>query len=231
VRQTLKLVAVLVLSIGWSCYADDATARSKQTIVAKQYVAALRANDFSRAMALYHPKMRACMNDQSQAFLKNVFDQHARRQPKSEPRKLDFKALDANADPLEMAFLSPENFSYPVKPTYSVEVEFPPEGTKLYSEVLALAPEGGEWYVVLPCPTEAGLKFIEQQEKRRAEQQENAAKLAAEIQDPLRSQLQDLLGKQQRIAAIKAYQQAKGADLTTAVGVIDALEEQQKKQN
>lgn len=171
------------------------------------------------------------MNDRNRAFFKDVFEQHARRQPKSEPRKIALTALDPKTDPLQLAFLSPENFSYPAKPTYSVEIEFPPEGTRLYSEMLALAPDGSAWYVVLPCPTEAGLKFIEQQEKKRAEQRANAAKLASEIQDPLRSQLQDLLGKEQRISAIKAYQQTKGVDLTTAAQVIDAFEAQQKKQN
>jgi predicted secreted protein len=225
--RSLRLVAVLVLST--ACYAEDAAVRARQLKTANQYVAALRADDFSRAMALFHPKMRACMNDQNRAFFHNVFEQHARRQPKSEPRKVTVKALDPKVDPLEMAFLSPENFSYPAKPTYSVEIEFPPEGTKLYSEVLALAPEGDGWYVILPCPTEAGLKVIERQEKKRAEQEANAAKLASEIQDPLRSQLQDLLSKQQRIAAIKAYQQSKGVDMSTAVQVMDAFEAQQKK--
>lgn len=224
-----RVVAVLALTV--CCYAEDSAVRTGQTKVVNQYVAALRADDYSKATTLFHPKLRECMNEQNAAFFRNVFEQHARRQPKSEPRKMTWKALDPKADPLEMAFLSPENFTYPVKPTYSVEVEFPPEGTKLYSEVLALAADRGDWFVVLPCPTDAGLKFMEQQEKKRAEQQANAAKLASEIQDPLRSQLQDLLGKQQRIAAIKAYQQAKGVDMTTAVEVVDAFATQKKKQN
>lgn len=227
--RTLQVIAVLAFAI--CCYGQNSAIRASQSKTVNDYVAALRADEYSEALALFHPKLRACINDQNAAFFKDVFEQHARRQPKSEPRKMTFKALDANADPLAMAFLSPENFTYPVKPTYSVEVEFPPQGTKLYSEVLALAPEGGEWYVVLPCPTEAGLKVIEQQAKKRAEQQANTVKLASEIEDPLRSQLLDLLGKEQRIAAIKAYQEAKGGDLSTAVVVIDAFEAQQKKQN
>jgi len=58
-----------------------------------------------------------------------------------------------------------------------------------------------------------------------AEQKKKAAQLLADLKDPLRSELTDLLRRQQKMDAVKKYQQAAGLDLTTAVAVINALQQ------
>ena len=66
---------------------------------------------------------------------------------------------------------------------------------------------------------------MRQQLVEAAEQKKRAAQLLADLKDPLRSELTDLLRREQKIDAIKKYQQAAGVDLTTAVGVINALQQ------
>jgi ribosomal protein L7/L12 len=56
------------------------------------------------------------------------------------------------------------------------------------------------------------------------DQKEQAQVLVSQLKDPLKSQLLALLKQGQKIGAIKQYQSSTGADLTTAVQVIDALQ-------
>jgi hypothetical protein len=69
------------------------------------------------------------------------------------------------------------------------------------------------------------MAFFREELVKGAEQKKRAAELLADLKDPLRSELNDLLRQQQKIDAIHKYQAAAGVDLTTAVGVINALQE------
>jgi hypothetical protein len=69
------------------------------------------------------------------------------------------------------------------------------------------------------------MAYFRRQMVEGAQQKKRAAELLADLKDPLRSELNDLLRQQQKIDAIHKYQAAAGVDLTTAVGVINALEE------
>ena len=68
------------------------------------------------------------------------------------------------------------------------------------------------------------MAFLHKQQSEGAEQQRKTARLVAALKNPLRSELRDLLRRQQKIDAVKKYRKATGADLTTAVMVINALQ-------
>jgi hypothetical protein len=87
-----------------------------------------------------------------------------------------------------------------------------------------IALKDGKWYLVNPCPTEAGLKFFHEQMALGTKQTVDAHKLVSELKDPLKSDILGLLRQGRKIDAIKKYQSATGADLTTAVTVIKILD-------
>jgi ribosomal protein L7/L12 len=60
---------------------------------------------------------------------------------------------------------------------------------------------------------------MEKGEKQQAE----ARKLASQIKAPLLTELKSLLASGDKLAAIKKYRDATGADLTTAHSVIELL--------
>jgi hypothetical protein len=119
-------------------------------------------------------------------------------------------------------FLPEEDVAYPVRPAYELQIEFE-QSNLVFIQFLAAA--NGSWYYVIPCPNEKGMAFFREQLVKGAEQKKRAAQLLADLKDPLRSELNDLLRQQQKIDAIHKYQAAAGVDLTTAVGVINALQE------
>jgi len=82
--------------------------------------------------------------------------------------------------------------------------------------------QGGTWFIVLGCPTLKGIEFFH--ERREGERQQARAKqLAGELQEPLLSEIRNLLGQNRRVDAIKRYQSSANVDLTIASQVIDAL--------
>jgi len=114
-----------------------------------------------------------------------------------------------------------EGFAYPIQPTYELQLNF--EGLVM---VRFLAPDHGSWYEVFPCPNDKGMAMFHKAAIDREQQRQKFAQLAAELKDPLRGELKALLAKGQKIDAIHAYQNATGADLTTAHGVIELIDQQ-----
>ncbi len=87
-----------------------------------------------------------------------------------------------------------------------------------------LAPSNGSWFKVLECPDESGMAYFRNKLAADAVQQKKATQLLAGLKDPLRGELRDLLRQHLKFDAIKKYQAATGAELTTAVMVMNALE-------
>ncbi len=103
------------------------------------------------------------------------------------------------------------------------EVRFSQANTLL---VRFLAEDRGSWYEVLPCPTDKGMAYIREQMRVREAQQKKIAQLASELKDPLLAELKSLVKEQRIIDAMKKYQAATGADLTTSRMVVKVLEQQ-----
>ena len=81
----------------------------------------------------------------------------------------------------------------------------------------------GIWFIVVGCPTEKGLAFFHERQAKAAQQREQAAEHVGKLQEPLLSEIKELLARNRRVEAINRYQSAAGVDLTTAVQVINAL--------
>lgn len=219
---------VLCLALGASGQtSDDAAAvRPAQLQFVRDYVAAMRSKDVQRAVTVLHPKYRACINQETQAFFDFFLVHTMRDQPTTDFKVEKITPVDAKQAAMRAAFLPADGFAYPVNPRYTIQVDFEPtnNGTSLYSAVLDVAPEGDSWYLVGPCPNAKGMEFFRQRMEEGRRQRGEAKRLAAELKDPLLSQLQSLLKSGDRVGAIKEYSKQTGADLTTAVQVIEVLQ-------
>jgi len=212
-----KLALSFALLAGSEFAASDDEA-IRNTFV-KPWIEALRSNDKARIESFIHPAVRACMSDPStKDFFDYTLDHQVHLAPAGDYRIIKLGPMQGPAP----TFLPEEGFAYPVRPTYEVEIEFE-QSNLVFAQFLA--PVNGSWYDVIPCPNEKGLAYFREELVKGAEQKKRATQLLADLKDPLRSELKDLLRQQQKIDAIHKYQAAAGVDLTTAVAVINALQE------
>jgi hypothetical protein len=113
-----------------------------------------------------------------------------------------------------------------VRPTDIIKVNFetPNPDTSVYDLFLEVAPDHGSWYWVGPCPNAKGMEYVQQDVREGERQRADARKRVAELKDPLLSELKQLLHANDKIAAVERYRKETGADMTTAVQVINQLE-------
>jgi hypothetical protein len=211
--RKLAVAFVLLASSAWAA-SDDAAIQS--TFV-KPWVEALLSRDQARIASFLHPAVRACINAGTKEFFDFALQQEVHSGVSGPYRVTKLEPMRQAAP----TFLPAEDVLYPVQPAYEVDIEFEQNN---YVFTRFLAPSNGSWFEVFPCPTEKGVAYIHEQGIKRAEQEKKAAQLLAQLKDPLRAELTDLLRRQLKFDAIKKYQAAASVDLTTAVTVINALQ-------
>jgi hypothetical protein len=206
---------LLFAGAGWSASDEDAI----QSSFVKPWVEALRSKDPARLERFIHPAVRACINFETKPFFENILE-HEAQSPASGAYKVA-KLAPMKAPP--PTFLPSDDVHYPVQATYELQLEFEHSNISL---IRFLAPDKGSWYEVYPCPNDKGMALFRQKIAESAEQEKKTAQLLAGLKDPLRGELKQLLQHQQKMDAIKKYQQATKVDLTTAVRVVNALQKQ-----
>ena len=215
-RLILKCALLSALLVLPALAADDAEASIRTTFI-QPWLKAVLANDPTAFNRFLHPKVRACINDQTREF----FARGDTLNPKSATAKYLITKLGPLKPPAPLFGLPEDGFAYPVQPTYELQLEFEQTNTLV---VRFLALSGGSWFVVAPCPNEKGMAFLREETIRGNEQKQHVAALVADLKDPLLSELREILKKGQTLDAIKRYQQATGQeDLTLAVMVVRAI--------
>jgi hypothetical protein len=185
----------------------------------QQYMAAIRDRDVAAITRLTHPASLACIDDASRAFFDSILRGELRHAATVAGYRIT-RIAPAGAPSLPGV---PDGmFREPVAATHEFQVDF---GANAASTTLIrrIAPLDGAWYTVVPCPTAEGLERFRERDVRRREQRAQAETLAAELKEPLVSELKALLAAHRRLDAVRRYREASGADLTTAVAVIDVL--------
>jgi hypothetical protein len=210
-------LAVLFALAAASAFAASDDAAIQSTFV-KPWVEALRSRDKARLERFLHPAVRACINPGTKDFFDSIGEHEVQLDVSGPYRVIKIEPMRQAAP----TFLPAEDVQYPVRPTYEVDIEFEQRN---FVSTRFLAPANGSWFAVVPCPNEKGMAYLREQRKEGEEQKTRAARLLVELKEPLRGELKDLLGRRQKIDAIKKYQAVTKADLTTAVMVINALEE------
>jgi hypothetical protein len=113
--------------------------------------------------------------------------------------------------------------SFPVKPSYEVQIDIERSATSSLSLVRPLALHDTRWRVVLGCPSDKGLVLFREAQHRREAQRTRAEQLASGLSEPARSEIRELIAQGRRISAAQRLQETTGVDLTTATLVVDVL--------
>jgi len=235
IAQRLSILTVLVLllvvtrAVANAAPQSGATEDGRRKLVL-QFVKAIQSSNPQELIELVHPAVRACMNEESQPYFDFMLRPklHARLRigTSDNDLRITFRNVE-HADAARTRALHPL-FYHPVLPTQQFQVDIKAGELDSTTIVREIAPLDGAWWIVMPCPTKEGLEAFRMKAQARARQMEDAARRAAELRDPLLSDLNLLLKQHMRMAAIQKYRIAANVDLTTAVEVIDILEGAQK---
>ncbi len=215
------LLALALTSAAASGFAASPSVASDNTAIQntfiRPWIAAMQSKDKAAVERLYHPAVRACMNPATKEFFDFVLEREVQDAAAGTYHVTKIAPMQQPAP----TFLPEEDVKYPVRPAYEVQIAV--EHSDL-TYIRFLAAANGSWYEVYPCPNQKGMAYLREQQKEGIEQRKKVAQLAAGLKDPLRSELKDLLRQQRKIDAVKKYQAEASVDLTTAVLVMDALQ-------
>jgi hypothetical protein len=189
-------------------------------IFVAEYVAAVNARDAERFRRLVHPRSLACVTDANRDFYDDWVARAFRHTLPDTYRLTSVRTIPANAP----AMVPPGMAMYPLPPTHQMQIDAETGPHRSLSIILQVTPSAGAWLQVMPCPTTEGLNAFRAARKANAAQDARAKDLAAALQEPLRGEISALVKAGKKIDAIKHYQAASGEDLTTAKGVVEALE-------
>jgi len=219
-----------VLAVGLALLAVAAHAASAQNLgdagadaarrrFVQQYMDAIRARDVGAIRRLTHPASLACIDDASRAFFDSVFKGELRYARTIAGYRI---TRIGPASALSVPGIPDTLFREPVPATHEFQVDADAASSST-TIIRRIARLDGAWYIVVPCPTAEGLERFREREVRRREQRAQAETLAAELKEPLVSELKALLAAGRRVDAVRRYREASGTDLTTAVTVMDVL--------
>lgn len=199
---------------------SPASPSGAQQQLANSYMAAVRAQDRTQLAALLHPKVAACQNASTREYFDYLAGQSLQNVP---PGKytVTLRPLPQGGPP---AILPATMFNYPVQPQFQLQIDGDSNARESVSIIRYIAIQDGRWYIVYPCPNAAGIKYFHENIAQARRQRQRAQALASQVKQPLREQLQSLLRQGRKIDAIHQYKAATGADLTTAVQVVDILD-------
>lgn len=191
----------------------------------KEYVAAVEAKDVARLKKLVHPECLAPINDENRDYYDDYFSGEIEKSIPDNYEIIDVTAIDKDA-PLMMT----EVFSYPVRPTHWVQIDFmtgPYESESILRQIVKFE---DTWYMVVPCPKPEAMKQFREAQIKKEEQKARAEALYQELKNPLRSELIELLKEGDKIQAWKRYSSKTGESLAMAKEVLLPLEEFVKEQ-
>jgi hypothetical protein len=209
----------LVALVAHAARARAAPDAGQETFV-RQYMAGIANHDLAAITRLTHPASLACIDGASREF----FDVLLAREVANAPKAAGYTIVSIVPVPPGLsAGGTPSLFRYPVPPSHEFQVELRTGPTSTTTLIREIAQLDGAWYTVRVCPTPDGLERFRESQIRAREQRARAEALAAQLEDPLGSELRTLLEAQRRVDAIRRYREASGTDLTTAVGVVDVL--------
>ncbi len=181
---------------------------------AARYVAAINAKDSAKLWSYLAPETRACVTPQNKDFYDAIFGS---QMEDTIPPNYILDLLPVNEDNVKAM----SGFAYfPVKPEHQLQIDYQ-LGNDGGSIVLYLVRQNGRWFADQPCSTEKAIADFRDDASDRAHFKD----LAAQINDPLRSQLLKLLAAGDTSTAIDKYKSATHSDTRTAMLVLHALKQ------
>jgi len=185
--------------------------------LAKDFVKAINDRSVDERMKILHPKTVACINADTQPFFDWIFSRQFKYVIPANYRAQTRPSTGSS-------FISSETkFDYPVNPTHILQIDYSTKPFSSTTLVLAIVKEGQRWYEVLPCPQPEAVIMAKTNEAKTRELEARAKALAAELREPLRTEIISLAKQGHSIDAMKKYAEASGEDLTVAKSVVEFL--------
>jgi hypothetical protein len=145
-----------IVGVSRPCFGENAAADPAREQFAQNLIAALESKNPARVKKLIHPQVLACTN------FAEYFDLMKWQEFQSLPGpgyKVSFTAL---AGDFKAPFLPPDKFAFPVQPTYQLQIDWQRGPNSLASLVHFIAEKDGAWWLVYPCPNDAGIQLARQ---------------------------------------------------------------------
>jgi hypothetical protein len=196
-------------------------ATPSQRKFAGKFVKSVQAEDSAQIRELIAPTTLKCFDQSRQEFL-NTWIKKQSRFKIPDDHKLSVSTL-----PPEMAKSSKVS-TFPVRATHLMEFEYStPDGSTITLNQM-IGQEGGNWYLIPPCPTAEGLERFAKIQKIRDAGRIRAEQAYAKVQEPLKSQLLALIAKHDNASAWKLCISQLHVDFMTARAVVERLANEQK---
>jgi len=184
--------------------------------LADELVKAIRSKDSELRKAVLHEKTRACINSQTRPYFDWIFTRQF-RYAIPEQYKVSVQPLS------KAGGLSVDKSGYPVVPTHQVQIDFETGPYRSTSIVVLVSEDGANWREILPCPSPEAVAGAQRSSAESERQNRRIKMLAAQVAEPLRSELIALARAGRRVDAIRKYAAATGEDLVIARGVVEHL--------
>ena len=184
-----------------------------------QYVAATNAKDTARLRSFLYPKSLACIMPEN----KDYYDAMASHIGEPIPPNYKFSVMPVNEGNLKA--LESMGQRWTVKPIQELHIDYQ-QGDDVGSYIVYLIHENGRWFQDFPCATDAAIKQYRDNAVANEAALAHYKALAADIKDPLRSELLGLLRAHETGRATDRYHEATGQDYKTSMYVMNALKTQ-----
>jgi hypothetical protein len=184
-----------------------------------QYVAATNAKDTTRLRSFLYPKSLACIMPEN----KDYYDAMASHIGEPIPPNYKFSLMPVNEGNLKA--LEGMGQRWTVKPMQELHIDYQ-QGDDVGSYIVYLIHENGRWFQDFPCATDAAIKQYRDNAVANEAALAHYKALAADIKDPLRSELLGLLRAHETGRATDRYHEATGQDYKTSMYVMNALKTQ-----
>ena len=184
-----------------------------------QYVAATNAKDTARLRSFLYPKSLVCIMPEN----KDYYDAMASHIGEPIPPNYKFSVMPVNEGNLKA--LEGMGQRWTVKPMQELHIDYQ-QGDDVGSYIVYLIHENGRWFQDFPCATDAAIKQYRDNAVANEAALAHYKALAADIKDPLRSELLGLLRAHETGRATDRYHEATGQDYKTSMYVMNELKTQ-----
>lgn len=197
--------------------AEDAASSvtPEQRAFADKFVAAIEAQNVAKMRALVAPTTLMCFAGGKGKVLDSwIEDQFEYQIP---------KGYQVTASPIPPDMLVPTKMAtYPIPRTHLMEFQYSSGGaTETVTE--EIGQEAGQWYAIPPCPTAKRMKQFTLTERKRAIARDRAEHAYAQLKEPLKSQMLDLIAKHEKSAAMNLCIKSMKVDAATAQALVQKL--------
>ncbi len=212
-RMTIALLMLATAACRTGAPADQGTPEQQE--LARKVVDAMSNKNFDAMKQLIAPSTLKCIGEHEDFLHYRIKKQF--ELPISKDYHLTITKMTPDA-------LNPSKLvTYPMPATHLMGMEFatPDGGTATVTETIGQ--EDGKWYEAQPCPTELGLKRFAAQQNEKGQGRARIQAALAEVPDPLKSQLNELIAKHDNVSAWKLCVSSTKKDFPTCQGIVAML--------